>query len=286
MNPDSQSDRRLMPRKSAAIRRKAVHDAAPRSRVAAGEPTTRVRARVPEPATRARASAEPGTRARATAGEPAPRSRGRSASKAARLRDDFRSYARVAILSAAEEVLAEEGLHSARIEEIAQRARVAVGTIDNLVGDRDALVAEIMCARHAEIVTLLASTLKSHEKEPFRDQTHSVVLAMFRYFSSHWRFFRLVVDTEQGAAAGGGKLRAAARGKHATLLEIHELMRELVSRGVKRGALRATGSEIYPVMLSGLMRAVMLHDLTNQDRSSPEARANEVTRMFLEGAGT
>jgi AcrR family transcriptional regulator len=285
-----------MPRKSAAIRRKAVQDAAPRSRVGAGgsatrvragaaEPATRVRAR-PEPAKRARVSAEPTTRARTSSAEPAPRSRGRTASKSARLRDDFRSYARVAILSAAEEVLAEEGLHSARIEEIAQRARVAVGTIYNLVGDRDALVTEIMCARHAEIVTLLAGTLKSHEKAPFREQIHVVVLAMFRYFSSHWRFFRLVVDTEQGAAASGGKLGAAARGKHATLVEIHKLLRELVSRGVKQGSLRAAGSDIYPVMLSGLMRAVMLHDLTNQDRMSPEARADEVTRMFLEGAGT
>src|SRR3954447_13276887 len=73
----------------------------------------------------------------------------------ARLRDDFRNYARAAILAAAEQVFADDGLHEARIEKIAERARVAVGTIYNLVGDREALVAEIIGARHAELVALM-----------------------------------------------------------------------------------------------------------------------------------
>src|SRR5881392_4197497 len=87
----------------------------------------------------------------------------------ARLRDDFRSFARAAILTAAEEVLAEEGLHAGRIEEVAQRARVAVGTIYNLVGDREALVMEILRARHAEVLTRLAAALEQHEAEPYRE---------------------------------------------------------------------------------------------------------------------
>jgi AcrR family transcriptional regulator len=240
MNPDSQSDRRLMPRKSAAIRRKAVNEPA---------------------ATRTRPGA-----------------------KSARLREDFRSFARVAILSAAEEVLADEGLHAARIEEIAQRARVAVGTIYNLVGDRDALIHEIMRARHAEVLALLASTLKSHKQKPFRAQIHAAALAMFEYFGSHSRFFRLVLESEP--AVGGGKLGAAARTKQATMLEIHKLFSELVQRGVKQGSLRAAGSELFPAMLSGLLRSVMMHDLALHEHAPPAARAEELTRMFFEGAGT
>jgi AcrR family transcriptional regulator len=235
-----------MPRKSAAVRRKSAAASEAGGRTAASE-----------------------------AGRRSPK---------ARLRDDFRSFARVAILSAAEEVLAEEGLHAARIEEIAQRARVAVGTIYTLVGDRDALIHEIMQARQAEILASLATTLKALKDEPIRVQVHAAAVALFNYFRSHSRFFRLVIESEPGGAHA--KLGPAARTKQATLLEIHKLFRELIQRGIKRGELRADGSELFPVMLSGMLRSVMLHDLMQAEPPSAESRAAEVTRMFLEGAGS
>jgi AcrR family transcriptional regulator len=244
MNPDSQSDRRLMPRKSAAVRRRAASEPAPaKSRAAQSKPR---------------------------------------ASKSASLRHEFRSYARTAILSAAEEVLAEEGLHAARIEEIAQRARVAVGTIYNLVGDRDALIQEILRARQAEIVNLLASTLRQYKAAPFHEQVRAAVLAMFEYFGGHMRFFRLVMETP----AAAGKLGAAARDSQTIHDEIHKLYRELMQRGVKLGVLRAENSELFPAMLSGMLRQVMIRDLKSQDRPSPQLRADAITRMFFKGAGT
>jgi TetR/AcrR family transcriptional regulator len=239
-----------MPRKSAAVRRKTVSEA--RTRSSASESATGV-------------------------------VRSRSA-KPARLREDFRSFARVAILTAAEEVLAEEGLHAARIEEIAQRARVAVGTIYNLVGDRNALIQEIMHARHAEVLALLVTTLKTHKQKPFREQVYATALVLFNYFGSHSRFFRLVLESEP--AAESGKLGPAARSKQATMIEIHKLLGELIQRGVKQGSLRATGSELYPAMLGGLLRGVMMHDVLAHELVTPESRAEQVTRMFLEGAGT
>jgi AcrR family transcriptional regulator len=199
------------------------------------------------------------------------------------LREDFRSYARVAILSAAEEVLAEEGLHAARIEEIAQRARVAVGTIYNLVGDRDALIREIMRARQTEVLATLANTLKDRKDEPLRTQVHALAVALFEYFGSHSRFFRLVIESEPG---GHAKFGGPAHGRQATMLEIHKLFRELIQRGVKQGELRASGSELFPAMLSGMLRAVMLHDLMLAEPPSAKERADALTRMFLEGAGT
>ena len=104
---------------------------------------------------------------------------------------------------------------------------------------------------------------------------------MFEYFGEHWRFFRLVLESER--AAGGGKL---ARGPQHMLIELRKLYRELIQRGVKQGALRAAGSELYPAMLSGLMREVMIQDLEARDRVSPDQRAELLTRMFFEGAGT
>ena len=218
---------------------------------------------------------------RKNANEPAP-SKARAGTKPARLRDDFRSFARAAILTAAEEVLADDGLHSARIEEIAQRARVAVGTIYNLVGDREALIREILHARYAEIVGVLAAAVKANMTAPFRDQVHALVLAVFTYFAEHWRFFRLVMEAERS----GGRGKLGPERPLQVQLEIRKLYRELIQRGVKQGALRAEGSELLPMILSGMMREVMIQDLESPDGAAPKARADALTRMFFEGAGT
>src|SRR5512146_1839893 len=66
--------------------------------------------------------------------------------QAPRLRDRLREETARAILSAAEEVFAEEGLHAARMERIAGRAGVAVGTLYNHFADRAALVAALCAA--------------------------------------------------------------------------------------------------------------------------------------------
>src|SRR5215831_10299791 len=55
----------------------------------------------------------------------------RAVKRDARPRDEARAVFRNAILDAAEAVFAERGLHGARIQDIAARARIAVGTVYN-----------------------------------------------------------------------------------------------------------------------------------------------------------
>lgn len=202
---------------------------------------------------------------------------------AARLRDDFRSFARAAILSAAEEVFALEGLHAARIEEIARRARVAVGTIYNLVGDRDALLIEIMQLRKSEIIRLLASTLKSHKQLAFQAQLHAFVLALFQYFSEHSRFFQLVMEAQRSPACG--KAAPVTLVSQETLHDIRKQYRELMQRGLKQAVLRKDDVELYPALLGGMLREVMIYDLESPSRGTPAQRAAQVVQFFLQGAG-
>jgi AcrR family transcriptional regulator len=266
-----------MPRKAAITRRKAAEASVnrPRSEAAAGK--LRADATVSSSSASSKARTE-----RAGLAKTRPQPAGAKL-PAARLRDDFRNYARAAIFAAAEEVLAAEGLHAARIEEIARRARVAVGTIYNLVGDREALVIEIMRVRHAEIVNLLASTLKQAKPLPFREQLHAVVHAVFQYFGEHWQFFRLAMEAQR--AVGCDKIDSSAKVSQQTVLEIRKLYRELILRGVKQGALRAEGAELYPTLLSGMLREVMLLDLESQARCAPQERAGQLVKVFLEGTG-
>ena len=188
--------------------------------------------------------------------------------------------ARASILSAAEDVLAADGLDEARIEEIAKRARVAVGTIYNLVGDREALVTEIVGVRQRELHQRLARALES--TDPFREQLTSFVSVLFDYCREHGRFFRLVLEADRRRA----HVRVAAgRCKAVALDDIRALYRELIARGVDSGALDARDAAIYPAALMGMLRETVFSDLETPAGGPPPERAAQIVRFFLEGAG-
>jgi AcrR family transcriptional regulator len=70
------------------------------------------------------------------------------------LRSRLREVAAAAILEAAEDVFEDEGLH-ARMETIARRAGVAVGTLYNHFADRETLLRSLVDAHHAELLERL-----------------------------------------------------------------------------------------------------------------------------------
>jgi AcrR family transcriptional regulator len=196
-----------------------------------------------------------------------------------RLRDEFREHARAAILEAGEDVLATQGLHSARMDEVARKARVAVGTIYNLIGDREALVVEILSVRHSEVLALLATTLDEVHNLPFREQVQASVVALFGYLREHSRFFLLVTESERGPACPHQRLSLE------TVAEIRRLFRELIARGIKQRALRPEGRELYPAMLMGMIREVIAQDLEAENAGLLDERAAQVLEVFMHGAG-
>ena len=69
-----------------------------------------------------------------------------------RLRQRLRAETRAAILAAAEEVFAARGLRGARMEAIASRAGVAVGTLYNHFQDREALLSALIQSRRQALL--------------------------------------------------------------------------------------------------------------------------------------
>src|SRR5580658_6096915 len=61
-----------------------------------------------------------------------------------RRRDEARALFRNAILDAAEAVFAERGFHGARIQDIAERARIAVGTVYNHFSQKDDVLSALL----------------------------------------------------------------------------------------------------------------------------------------------
>src|ERR671934_3088172 len=67
------------------------------------------------------------------------------------LRARLREETNKAILQAAEQVFGAQGAGGARMEDIAARAGVAVGTLYNHFHDRDALLSELLASRREDL---------------------------------------------------------------------------------------------------------------------------------------
>src|SRR6476659_8497010 len=96
------------------------------------------------------------------------------------LRERIRLATSAAILAAAEEVFAAEGLEKARMNDIAARAGVAVGTLYNHFKDRDDLLAGLLTVRREELLELMERAYEAPGLA-FRDRLKHVLSTFLAY---------------------------------------------------------------------------------------------------------
>jgi AcrR family transcriptional regulator len=199
----------------------------------------------------------------------------------ARPRDEARTLFRNAILDAAEAVFAERGFHAARIQDIAKRARIAVGTVYNHFTQKDdvllALFEERMRDLHAEVAG------RPEDAPEFEAKLHTRLRRMLGFLDRHRSFF--AVASEHGLTGSTPPGSAATlRGCRANPFEqINDDFRALVREGIHVGALRAGDEACLTRFLGGTIRALVVGAV--EDRAQRiEDEAAVIASLFLRGA--
>ena len=135
---------------------------------------------------------------------------------------------RAALLSAATEVFAEVGYAGARVDEIAERARVNKRMIYEYFGDKHGLYRDVLTSR------LALPAFSSHETGDPREAVAELIRWYFGLLAGDPAFARLLA---WGMLAGSG-----SRKKHAPLLSsvapVAELFSNVLRRGIATGAFR------------------------------------------------
>lgn len=191
------------------------------------------------------------------------------------LRERLRLETAQAIVEAAEEVFAKRGPAEGRMEEIAQRAGVSVGTVYNHFEDRDALLRELVERRKQELVRKLDAALEQARGEPFRRQLQGFVRTLFEHFEAHRQFLAISFQSEAKNIEQPTE----------TMREMKARGESLVRRGLDQHALRPAGKELWGTLLLGTVRAVLVHELRNPGKLRVGERADAVVDFFLAGAG-
>ncbi len=191
-----------------------------------------------------------------------------------RLRDRSRQATRRTILEAAEAAFARRGLRAARMEDVADAAGVAVGTLYNHFADRDALLGALVDARRREVADGIDRALAPRRREPIAAQLGAFVRAAVEQFEAHRPLCALLLDEEQ-ARAGHRAAPAAA--------DLVRRAERLVQEGVSSGALRREDASLYPALLVGMVRA-LVSGPGRGGRRAPADAVEPVVRLFLRGA--
>jgi AcrR family transcriptional regulator len=206
-----------------------------------------------------------------------------------RRRDEARALFRNAILDASEAVFAERGFHGARIQDIAARARIAVGTVYNHFAHKDDVLAALLELRSEELITQLEAA--RGDPKPFAARLRARVARVLAYVEAHRAFF--AIATEQGLFAG-----TAAPGARAAKKPLHHverfraIFRTLVEEGIASGDLEPLEGDALVRFFGGTIRAFVLSSITEGEagprgrdaKTDVDEHAATVVDLFLHGA--
>lgn len=191
-----------------------------------------------------------------------------------RLKERQRAEAARTIASAAEQVFAERGLRDARMEEIASRAGVSVGTVYNHFHDRDALLRDLVEGRRAELARKLDGALEASSGAAFREQLRGFCRTVFEHFELHRGFLAITLQLDSAS------IEQPSEG----MREVKARAASLVERGLRLKALRPLSKELWAMFLLGSVRAVLVDELRSPGRLQVHERTEAVIDFFLGGA--
>jgi AcrR family transcriptional regulator len=187
------------------------------------------------------------------------------------MRRSVRLAVRVAILDAAEQLIAKHGLHGAALVQIAKRAGVAVGTLYNYFTDRDALIRALFESRRATLRPRLLAAIDTGKELAFEPRLRGFVRAVFEAFESHRSFLKLAIENEH--------LKPSAS---TTPQDLLAGVRDLVAAGVRDGVIAADKAELLPLVITATIKSIAVHRIQAGGELAGDADA--IVEILLDGA--
>jgi AcrR family transcriptional regulator len=189
----------------------------------------------------------------------------------AELRVQMRQTIRLAILDAAEELIAKHGLRDAGLAQIAKRAGVAVGTLYNYFTDRDALIRALFESRRATLRPRLLAAMTAGADLAFEPRLRGFVRGVLEAFESHHSFLKISIENEHLKPPGSTLAQDLLAG-----------VREVVAAGVREGVIAADKVALLPLIITGAFRALATDRVNRGGELTADADA--LVEILLDGA--
>lgn len=197
--------------------------------------------------------------------------------KTSPLRDRLREATSTALIEAAEEVAAVEGVRDASIQAIAERAGTAIGTIYNYFRDRDGLFDAVFTRRSEELYAVVDASARKHAGEPFKQQLEAFVRTVFEYFDGRRAFLRIGLEQDRPQIVKGADGR-----RRPAMQQLADRAERVVRVGLRDGSLRKDAASLQAPFLVAMIRSVLIARGIDGQPFAPETE--RVVSFFLRGA--
>ena len=176
------------------------------------------------------------------------------------------------ILEAAERVFARNGYRGSTVEQIAQEAEFAVGTLYNFFKSKEELYEEVLASLIEQALALLRERVLS-EADPVK-AVEALVELRVAILDEHKGFARVVFQTPL-AEHGDASLALPARCL-SLIGEAQAAFTQVLERGIAAGVLVDIGAADLGVCLQGILNAFVAQWLIHEPQ---ESQAERVARL-------
>lgn len=175
-------------------------------------------------------------------------------------------------------VIARKGMAGATMQDIADEAGVAKGTIYLYFRDRDELVEKTFESAMAQLSDKIDSTLD--QPGPFEQVLRAIIAAQMAFFSANREFFRLYMTMR--SAEGDERQRRHKQVCHPKFQARVQKLASILSAAMDRGEIARTDPNKTATFIVEGGTAVLIECLTG-DSPQPEADVELITGLIFDG---
>jgi len=194
-------------------------------------------------------------------------------------RERERERHRAEILRAAEDVFTEKGFHGASMQDIAERAEFAVGTLYKFFPGKDDLYHTLFFEKVSEIDALVGEAMDK-ESEP-AGKLERLIEINLQIAEKYKSFFGLYLREMIGRSS-----MSPTTGPQMIKLRDQSIKRigKVITAGINQGVLRKTDPRAMTMVLMGMLRGSAFIWIEGQHKLTLDELTETVKKMFFKGA--
>jgi TetR/AcrR family fatty acid metabolism transcriptional regulator len=170
--------------------------------------------------------------------------------------DVVEEFRKESICDAAMRVVARKGMKSVTVQDIADEAGVAKGTVYIYFQSRDEILARTMEGATEKLVEKLA--IACRECRSFRDMMERRVRTQLQHFEENRDFFRLYLAMAE--PFGERRLK-----QHPTYLTYLKQLETIIGEAIERGDVRDADVGRLAISIAAVVREIMLNRIVDRD---------------------
>ena len=186
---------------------------------------------------------------------------------------------RRAVLDAAEEVFAEKGFHDATVQEIAERAEFAVGTIYTMFEGKIAIYQELVEMRAREYVEQVHATIRQLD-DP-RQKVSAIIAAKLRFFDERRRFFRIFALAASLQRAT--QPQCIPEKAHQIYADYIGSVAAVFAEGIQQGVFAETDPLLLTLVVEGTTNCIIAHAIHTDGETLPEVTPESIQQVLFHG---